>query len=80
MAVEKTSARTVVVGGGVAANSMLRGHLANRCTSAGLALHLTPMKYCTDNAAMIASLGYHLFSRGRCDDLALTAVASGGLD
>lgn len=84
--VEKTLAaargfgvKTVVVGGGVAANSMLRARLGERCAKDGLALHLTPMKFCTDNGAMIAALGYHLFSRGRRDDLSLSARASIGL-
>ena len=31
------------------------------------------MELCTDNAAMIAGLGYHYLKRGECDDLSLTA-------
>ncbi len=54
----------VVVGGGVAANSALRAALQAACDAAGLRLHLTPLKYCTDNAAMIAALGYHHYRRG----------------
>ncbi len=76
MAVEKTGVRTVVVGGGVAANSVLRARLAAACEAGGISLILTPMTYCTDNAAMIASLGYHLFRGGRRDDLSLTASAA----
>ncbi|MCA9254176.1 MAG: tRNA (adenosine(37)-N6)-threonylcarbamoyltransferase complex transferase subunit TsaD, partial [Phycisphaerales bacterium] len=52
LAVRRTGARTVVVGGGVAANSALRRELAAACERDGVALHLTPMRYCTDNAAM----------------------------
>lgn len=78
-AARQTGARTVVVGGGVAANSMLRARLGERCQADGITLHLTPMKYCTDNAAMIAALGNHLFERGRRDDLSLSASASLGL-
>lgn len=78
LAAAHTGARTVVVGGGVAANSMLRRALANRCEAQRLTLHLTPMKYCTDNAAMIAALGYQHLRRGRRDDLHLSAVANAG--
>lgn len=78
-AVARTGVQTVVVGGGVAANSMLRRRLGERCAAEGLALHLTPMKYCTDNAAMIAAHGYHLFVRDKRDDLGLSARASVGV-
>lgn len=61
----------VVVGGGVAANSALRAELQAACDAAALRLHLTPMKYCTDNAAMIAALGYRHYRRGARADLAV---------
>ena len=62
---------TIVVGGGVAANSALRVALETACVEAGLTLQLTPMKYCTDNAAMIAALGYLQLERGQTADLSL---------
>ncbi len=68
--------KTVVVGGGVAANSFLRRELTAHCADAGLTLHLTPMRYCTDNAAMIGALACRLIAIGRQDDLGLTASAS----
>jgi N6-L-threonylcarbamoyladenine synthase len=45
----------VAIGGGVAANSLLRTRVAELCESEGLALKLVPPQLCTDNAAMIAS-------------------------
>ncbi len=70
-AAQQTDVPNVVVGGGVAANSALRAQLQAACDEAGLALHLTPMKYCTDNAAMIAALGHVQFERGERADLSL---------
>ena len=64
-AVARTGADVVVVGGGVAANRRLRDQLAEACRRAGVTLHLTPVRYCTDNGAMIASLGARLLAAGR---------------
>ncbi len=68
-AAQRAGVVNVVVGGGVAANSALRAQLQDACTRAGLTLLLTPMKYCTDNAAMIAALGYRRFLRRETADL-----------
>jgi N6-L-threonylcarbamoyladenine synthase len=70
--VERTGVQTVVVGGGVAANTRLRAELSSACDRAGIALHLTPLQYCTDNGAMIAFLGGHLLARGRTSALDVT--------
>ena len=47
--------RAVALGGGVAANSLLRTRVAELCAAEGLELKLVPGELCTDNAAMIAS-------------------------
>jgi N6-L-threonylcarbamoyladenine synthase len=47
--------QAVALGGGVAANSLLRDRVAELCKREGLALKLVPRELCTDNAAMIAS-------------------------
>ncbi|HRZ39434.1 MAG TPA: tRNA (adenosine(37)-N6)-threonylcarbamoyltransferase complex transferase subunit TsaD [Candidatus Omnitrophota bacterium] len=51
--------RTLLIGGGVAANSGLRSELQNACRNNGIALHIPPLAYCMDNAAMIAGFAFH---------------------
>lgn len=51
--------KDVVVAGGVAANTKLRSKMNMACDYAGLNLYLVPLEYCTDNAAMVAGLGFH---------------------
>ena len=63
----------VFVGGGVAANSVLRAEMQAACSDRNLALHLAPLEYCTDNGAMVAALGYHLLTRGQTAALDLGA-------
>lgn len=75
-AVEQTGAHTVVVGGGVAANTALRQALTGTCHDRGITLHLTPMRYCTDNGAMIAYMGHQLLVSGQIDPLSLEARAT----
>lgn len=70
-AAQRHGVRSVTVGGGVAANSALRAGLQQACEAVGLALHLTPLAYCTDNAAMIAAQGYWLLEAGRAESLRL---------
>ena len=77
LAVRQTGLATVVLGGGVAANSTLRNALARECDERGLAFHAAKVAYCTDNAAMIAALGYHLLECGEVAGLDLDAFATG---
>ncbi len=67
--------RALLVGGGVSANSQLRGELGAFASGRGWALRLPRLAYCVDNAAMIAGLGCEqLGQRGwRGDALSLTA-------
>ncbi|MFR9804272.1 tRNA (adenosine(37)-N6)-threonylcarbamoyltransferase complex transferase subunit TsaD [Pseudonocardia sp. RS010] len=65
---------TVLLGGGVAANSRLRALAEERCTAAGLRLRVPRPALCTDNGAMVAALGAHLLHVGAApSDLDLPA-------
>jgi N6-L-threonylcarbamoyladenine synthase len=55
---------TLLIGGGVAANSRLRALAQHRCTAAGLQLRVPRPRLCTDNGAMVAALGAHLLAAG----------------
>lgn len=76
LAVAQTGLTTVVLGGGVAANRTLRTALEQTCRDRNLAFHAAAPAYCTDNAAMIAALGHHLFTQGDRADLTLDAHSS----
>lgn len=58
-AARATSARTVVLGGGVAANSLLRSEVERLATEGGYRVALPSRAMCTDNAAMIAAAGWY---------------------
>ena len=55
---------TLLIAGGVAANSRLRELATQRCAEAGLALRIPRPRLCTDNGAMIASFAAHLVAAG----------------
>jgi len=56
---------TLILGGGVAANSRLRTLTEQRCEAAGIRLRVPRPALCTDNGAMVAALGAEMVARGR---------------
>jgi tRNA N6-adenosine threonylcarbamoyltransferase len=66
---------TVLVGGGVACNRRLRAALSERARAEGLCAIFPSPACCTDNAVMIAGLGWHLLRAGRTAALDLDAAA-----
>ena len=60
-----TGIQSLVIAGGVAANSRLRELAEQRCTDAGVALRIPSPLLCTDNGAMVAALGSLMSSAGR---------------
>ncbi len=76
LAVGRTGVRTVVLGGGVAANKALRSAMEAACSERQLRFHAAKIAYCTDNAAMIAALGYHQLQAGDVAGLDVDAYAN----
>jgi N6-L-threonylcarbamoyladenine synthase len=67
---------SIVIGGGVSANSLLRQRITELGEQTGLAVHIPAFAYCLDNAAMIAGLAHADLQADRTDGLALSAVAT----
>lgn len=67
-AANDTGLKTLVAGGGVASNSLLRKKLLEETN---LNCIFPSLKYCTDNAAMIAGLGFHYLKNGQVSSLSL---------
>lgn len=64
LACKENGITDLLLGGGVAANSRLRELTGQRCTSAGIRLHVPRLDLCTDNGAMVATLGAQLIMAG----------------
>ena len=75
----RIGAAGVLLGGGVAANEALREAMRRMCEGSAppMALFVAPKQYCTDNAVMVASLGYHKYNAGIFADMSLEPKASG---
>ena len=79
-AAKDIGAEKIVLAGGVSANSRLRRVMQEECNKRNIKLYMPELKYCGDNAAMIASQGYYEFLEGKTADLSLNAVASMPID
>ena len=76
LACEEEKIKAIVVGGGVSANSRLRELLEEEAGIRGIELFLPSLELTTDNAAMIARLGYSLFRKGKRSDFQMIADPS----
>ena len=67
-AADEHGVRTIVVGGGVSANTHIKATLRKRAEDAGVQLLISPLEFATDNAVMIALAGYfHALAKEFCD-------------
>ena len=75
-ALKEYKIKNLVVAGGVSANSGIRARLTELCKEEDINLSIPSLKYCTDNATMIAAAGYFAYKLGRRAEYDLKAVAS----
>ena len=75
-AVSHTEVRRVVVSGGVASNRQLRSRVRGLAETEGLDVHFPSPQLCTDNAAMVAAVGYRHLRLGKSSPFSLNAEAN----
>lgn len=75
-ALKEYNVKNLIVAGGVAANKGLRERLEVLCNENNINLLVPPIKYCTDNAAMIGAAAYYAYKLGRIADIDLNAKAN----
>ncbi|MDP7530030.1 MAG: tRNA (adenosine(37)-N6)-threonylcarbamoyltransferase complex transferase subunit TsaD [Candidatus Scalindua sp.] len=73
-AATKFSARSIILGGGVACNSRLRQRLADAAKQRDIPLYYPSKKLCMDNAAMVAGLAYHKYDEKEFSGLEVEAM------
>ena len=75
MAVRASGVKSVVMAGGVAANSHLRAKVSAVCSKLGVEFYVPPISLCGDNAAMVASQGVYEYIAGNFADTYMNASA-----
>ncbi|MDD4048059.1 MAG: tRNA (adenosine(37)-N6)-threonylcarbamoyltransferase complex transferase subunit TsaD [Clostridia bacterium] len=74
-AVKKRGLKTVLMAGGVSANSLLRERMKGRCQEEQINLYYPPLEYCTDNAAMISKAAHYHYIKGERSGWDLNAIS-----
>lgn len=72
--------KNIVLAGGVSANSELRSRMESECEKLGIKLYCPPLKYCTDNAAMVGAQAIYEYKSGNISDSSLNAAATLPID
>ena len=75
----KTNIKTLLLSGGVAANSYIRNSLKEMCDEIDVQMFMPEKKYCTDNAAMIGAAAYVLYEHKIFGDLSTNAQSNAKL-
>ncbi len=78
-ALKEYNVKNLIIAGGVSANSGIRNKFSELCKNGGIKLTIPHIKYCTDNAAMIACAGYFAYKKGLRAGLDLKAQANTSL-
>lgn len=73
LAIEKYNIKNMIVAGGVSANGYIREELTKLCVETNVHLSIPPMRYCTDNATMIAAAAYPLYKMKKFSSFSLNA-------
>jgi N6-L-threonylcarbamoyladenine synthase len=76
MALERTGVTDLLVVGGVARNTLLRQRATRAAGEEGFRVHFPPPQLCTDNAAMIAALGFKLHKKALMEPLDINAYST----
>lgn len=74
-AMQEHDIHTLLLAGGVSANSRIRARFEQLCADAGYALYYPPLSLCTDNAAMIGAAAAYKYDRNEFAGYDLNAVA-----
>ena len=72
-AMKKYNAKKLILAGGVAANQGIREEFTRLSKKENFKFSYPSMKYCTDNATMVASAGYFLYKKGKTSNLEINA-------
>ena len=75
-AITELNVKNLILAGGVSANKGIRERFESICNSRGINYTFPEIKYCTDNAAMIATAGFFAYQKGIKADLTLNAYSS----
>ncbi|MDD4706145.1 MAG: tRNA (adenosine(37)-N6)-threonylcarbamoyltransferase complex transferase subunit TsaD [Bacilli bacterium] len=76
LAIEKTDSKRLIIAGGVSANKFLRAEMEKLSEEKNIKLSIPKMKYCTDNATMIAAAAFPLFLKKEFSEFNINAESS----
>ena len=79
-ALEQYGRKTLVLAGGVSANSELRARMKSECEKRGIKLYYPELKYCGDNAAMVGVQAFYEYESGNIAGSSLNATATLPID
>ena len=76
LAIHQTNSKRLIIAGGVSANLYLREEFTKLAEEENIKLTIPPIKYCTDNAAMIGCAAYPLYLKKEFSNLDINAIST----